>query len=81
MIAEATKPSYAEVKVPLLIIAGVDDKTAPVSATEAILSAYGTQESEKKLELLNGVGHWHCIEAPAEVERLARRFISDVTDR
>ena len=78
VIAEAKKPNYAEIKVPLLIIAGADDKTAPVSAAEAILYTYGTQNSDKKIEVLSGVGHWHCIEAPVDVERLVKGFILDV---
>jgi pimeloyl-ACP methyl ester carboxylesterase len=78
VIATAEKPNYAEIQVPLLIIAGDDDKTAPLAASEAILEAYATRKSEKKIEVLNGVGHWHCIEAPADVERLVKKFVLDV---
>jgi hypothetical protein len=39
---------------------------------EFILGEVGSQE--KKLEVLKGVGHWHCVEAGDEVGRLVKEF-------
>jgi pimeloyl-ACP methyl ester carboxylesterase len=75
VIAEAKQPDYGSIKVPLLILAGEDDKTAPLSFSQAIAEGYGTSESEKSIEILKGVGHWHCVEAPDEVGRLIMSFL------
>jgi pimeloyl-ACP methyl ester carboxylesterase len=64
--------------VPLLIIAGEEDKIAPLSGCEAILRAYGTIEKDKLLEFLDGVGHWHCVEDPDSVGQKISSFISGI---
>lgn len=74
-IANATKPKYENIDVPLLILAGEDDKTAPVEASRAIANSYATKESEKKVEVLKGVGHWHSVEASEEVAREIKSFL------
>jgi pimeloyl-ACP methyl ester carboxylesterase len=74
VIAKATKPEYGNVKVPLLILVGSEDKTAPLSGSEAILKAYGTSKEGKMIEILDSVGHWHCIEAPEMVSSHVLRF-------
>ncbi|KAH7312926.1 3-oxoadipate enol-lactone hydrolase-like protein [Rhexocercosporidium sp. MPI-PUGE-AT-0058] len=74
-IANATKPDYASIDVPLLILAGEDDKTAPLAGAEAIAREYGTKGGEKKVEVFRGVGHWHCVEAGEEVGRLVGGFL------
>jgi len=75
VIADAEQPDYGSIKVPLLILAGEDDKTAPLSFSKAIAEGYGMSESKKSIEVLNGVGHWHCVEAPDEVGRLILSFL------
>jgi pimeloyl-ACP methyl ester carboxylesterase len=75
VIATAAKPEYGNVKVPLLILVGSEDKTAPLSGSEAILKAYGASKDEKKIEILDNVGHWHCIEAPEVVGDYVLKFI------
>lgn len=67
VIAKASKPEYSNITVPLLILVGSEDKTAPLSGAEAILNAYGTSKDEKKIEILDGICHWHCVEAPEAV--------------
>lgn len=42
VIAEATKLDYKSINVPLLIIAGSDDRTASLASSEEILEEYGT---------------------------------------
>ncbi|EKD18684.1 uncharacterized protein L3040_002111 [Drepanopeziza brunnea f. sp. 'multigermtubi'] len=66
-IATATQPEYASIDVPLLILAGEDDKTASLEGSEGIAAAYGTEGGKKSVVVLEGVGHWHCVEAGEEV--------------
>ncbi|KAK4941634.1 hypothetical protein LTR10_018512 [Elasticomyces elasticus] len=74
-IENATPPSYKKVTCPTLIIAGEVDKSAPLEGCELIFESLGTPHDKKKLEVLQGVGHWHCVEKPDEVGRLVRKFI------
>jgi pimeloyl-ACP methyl ester carboxylesterase len=76
-IADAKPPNYASIEVPLLIVAGGDDKTAPLSGCEAILKAYGTSDADKRLEIVDGVGHWHCIEDPDTIAQKVGHFIEN----
>lgn len=70
-IEHATPPGYAKVKCPILIIAGDEDKSAPLEGCKLILGELkGVPEGKKKLEVLKGVGHWHCVERAEEVEGL-----------
>jgi pimeloyl-ACP methyl ester carboxylesterase len=79
VISKATKPDYGKVKVPLLILVGSEDKTAPLSGSKAILNGYGTSEREKKIEILDGVGHWHCVEAPDNVGKCVLGFVQKIS--
>ncbi|KAH8602258.1 3-oxoadipate enol-lactone hydrolase, partial [Bisporella sp. PMI_857] len=65
VIAEAQLPDYAGVTCPVLILAGSDDKSAPLDGAQKILDDYGS--TRKQLIKLDGVGHWHCVEAAGEV--------------
>ncbi|KAM3084900.1 hypothetical protein ACMFMG_003345 [Clarireedia jacksonii] len=76
VIASAERPKYDRIKVPLLILAGDEDKTAPLEACKEILNAYGTTPQQKKLTVLPGLGHWHCIEGP----KLVAQHIADFID-
>jgi pimeloyl-ACP methyl ester carboxylesterase len=78
VIATAQQPNYGAINVPLLIVAGSDDLTAPLSASETILEKYATRKSEKRVRNLSGVGHWHCVEAPADVEGLVKEFVQNI---
>lgn len=77
-IATAEQPNYGAIDSPLLIIAGSDDFTVPLSASKTILEQYATKKSEKTIKDLSGVGHWHCVEAPAAVEELVKGFVHDM---
>ncbi|CZT43520.1 related to alpha/beta hydrolase [Rhynchosporium secalis] len=74
-IANAKGPRYSHIRVPLLILAGEDDKTASVESAEKILKEYGTRGGEKEVKVLSGIGHWHCVESPEEVGRLIAEFV------
>lgn len=70
----ASPPEYAKVKCPVIIVAGKEDKSAPVEGCEVIFGGLGTEEGMKRLEVLDGVGHWHCVENPEKVGGLVREF-------
>lgn len=73
-IAEARAPDYKSIKAPLLIIAGAEDKSAPVEGSTHILEQYGSSRKEQKV--LDGVGHWHNLEAYGEVGKLVGDFVA-----
>lgn len=72
VVSKATAPDYASVRVPLLVIAGEEDKSAPLEGCKHILEHVSS--STKSIEVLSGVGHWHCIEASDEVGNLIVKF-------
>jgi pimeloyl-ACP methyl ester carboxylesterase len=59
----------------MVILAGEDDKTAPVAGCEAILRSYGTSEARKGMKKLIEVGHWHCVEDPEAVQSIVGEFL------
>lgn len=63
VIMEMKEPrgGFEAVRCPALILAGEEDKSAPLEGCEYIREHLGT--SKKELKVLPGVGHWHCIEA------------------
>lgn len=75
VIANAYKspPKYEKVSCPTLIIAGEEDKSAPLAGCKKILEALGSKE--KSLTIMDKIGHWHCIEDPEEVGRLIVEFL------
>ncbi|RMZ89482.1 hypothetical protein DV736_g3295, partial [Chaetothyriales sp. CBS 134916] len=72
-IKTATPPDYAKVTVPILIIAGEEDKSAPLVGVHKIYQDLGS--SDKKIEVLKGVGHWHAVESPDQVGPLIKAFV------
>lgn len=77
-VATSQQPNYGAINVPLLIIAGSDDVTGPLSGPNEILEKYGTKQADKTIKNLSGVGHWHCVEAPNDVEGIIKDFIQTV---
>lgn len=73
-IAEAKVPDYKSIKAPLLIISGDEDKSAPVEGSTYILEQYGSVRKEQKV--LDGVGHWHILEAYEDVAKLVGEFVA-----
>ena len=71
--AHKSPPEYAKVTCPTLIIAGDEDKSAPLEGCKKILEALGSKE--KDMTVLDGVGHWHCIEAAESVGDLMVQFM------
>jgi pimeloyl-ACP methyl ester carboxylesterase len=76
VIVNAKPPNYSKINIPILILAGAEDKSAPLEGCKKMFEEMGT--SEKKLEILQGVGHWHCLEAFEEVGNLIEQFYDDI---
>ena len=67
-------PKYADVKCPVLVIAGDEDKSAPLAGCEKLIAALRT--SKKDLKVMKGVGHWQCIEAAEDTASLMIDFLA-----
>ncbi|KAK7532575.1 3-oxoadipate enol-lactone hydrolase [Phyllosticta citricarpa] len=65
VIAAARPPAYPHVKVPTLLLAGEEDKSAPLETSRRMFDELGAES--KRLVVLPQVGHWHAIEAPEAV--------------
>lgn len=75
VIANAAKtvPNYAFVRAPALILVGADDKTAPYAGcVEVPATSLG---GGAEVVTLQGVGHWHAVEAPVAVASAIAKFI------
>lgn len=75
-IATAQPAEYAAVRAPFLLIAGEEDKSASMEGCRYIFEQVSSQK--KSFEVLEGVGHWHCIEAGDEVGGLIARFVGGI---
>ena len=60
-------PEYKKVKCPVFVIAGSEDKSAPVEMCQNVLGLIGAEE--KRIVFLKGIGHWMCVEAPDDVSK------------
>lgn len=76
VIVNAKPPNYAKINVPVLILAGDEDKSAPLEGCKKMFEEIGT--SEKRLEIMEGVGHWHCLEAFDQVVSLVLAFYHEI---
>lgn len=75
VIASASRPDYAKIDVPMMVLAGSEDKTASYEGCKMIHDEAGVSAQKKCVRVLPGVGHWHAIEAP---ELVAKEFIEFV---
>ncbi|KAF2196037.1 putative alpha/beta hydrolase [Delitschia confertaspora ATCC 74209] len=76
VIINAKKPDYGKIAIPVLIVAGDEDKSAPVEDCERIYDEIGT--GDKRMKTMRNVGHWHCVEKPEEVGKLILDFIQEI---
>lgn len=74
VIASAKRPSYEGIKCPVLLLAGKEDKSATLGQCEKMFGEIGSER--KSIEVLEGVGHWHCIEAPVVIGEKIIGFLS-----
>ncbi|THY55821.1 alpha/beta-hydrolase [Aureobasidium pullulans] len=79
VIANAYKspPKYEKVSCATLIIAGEEDKSAPLSGCKKIIEALGSEK--KDMVVMDKCGHWHCIEGPEEVGKLSLDFLKQIS--
>lgn len=71
-LAAAIEPDFASITCPVLQLTGDADKVSPVAVNEEIRA----QLPKARLHVLDGVGHWHTVEAPDEVTRHLRDFLT-----
>ena len=76
VIINAKPPDYGKIGIPVLILAGEEDKSAPLEGCKKMFEEMGT--SEKKLEIMKGVGHWHCIESFEDVGKQILSFYHEI---
>lgn len=76
VIVNAKPPNYSKISIPVLILAGEEDKSAPLEGCKKMFEEMGT--SEKKLEVMQGIGHWHCLEAFEDVAKLIEGFYHEI---
>jgi pimeloyl-ACP methyl ester carboxylesterase len=76
VIMNAKPPNYSKISIPILILAGDEDKSAPLDSCKYMFEEIGT--TEKKLVIMEGVGHWHCLEAFDEVVDLMDGFYREI---
>lgn len=50
----ASLPDYAAIKIPTLMVAGEEDKSAPLAGCEEMFKRTG---GEKSMEIFKGMGH------------------------
>jgi pimeloyl-ACP methyl ester carboxylesterase len=94
-IAGADADAFRGITSPLLVIAGEDDRTANMDSVSKIMDWYvpllqpmhsfitairsASNTPSSTLEVIPGVGHWHCIEAADAVTPLLRDFGRNLT--
>jgi pimeloyl-ACP methyl ester carboxylesterase len=76
VIINAKPPNYGKIAVPVLILAGEEDNSAPLEGCQRMFGEMGT--GEKKLSVMGGVGHWHCVEAVEEVGQKILDFYHEI---
>lgn len=75
VIGGASPPDYASIKMPTLMVAADEDKSAPLANCKEIFEETG---GPKSMEVLKGVGHWFCIEDHERVALLVGDFVEKV---
>jgi 3-oxoadipate enol-lactonase len=70
-LANATSPAFADIRAPVLLIAGRDDKTSPPETSETLAKEIPSTQ----LEVIPDIGHWHAVEAAGQVTAALRDFI------
>ena len=75
-IVDAKEPDFAAVQAPVLILAGDEDKSAPLEGCKHILEHIGTVK--KDLKILDACGHWHCVEHPDRIAQEVESFCTSL---
>ncbi|RFU77999.1 alpha beta hydrolase fold family [Trichoderma arundinaceum] len=75
-IVAASPPDYAKISSPLLLVAGAEDFVSPIELSQKIFDSWGS--ADKHLQVLEGTGHWYCIEAPDAVGDAIVQFTNGI---
>jgi pimeloyl-ACP methyl ester carboxylesterase len=75
VIMNAAVPNYDAVNCPVLVLAGDEDKSAPVDMCRKIFEELGTDGKSKVWTVLNDCGHWPALEKPNEVVQEMLKFL------
>lgn len=75
-IVDASEPKFSAVQAPACILAGDEDKSAPLEGCKYIHDQIGS--SKKDLKVLDQCGHWHCVEVPEKVAKAIDSFCSSL---
>lgn len=70
-LAGAGDPGPVAAGLPLLLIAGGDDKTGPPAVSEALAEGH----EGATVTVIDGIGHWTALEAAREVTDLLLKFL------
>lgn len=76
VICKMREPDLASIKMPVLILAGEEDMSAPLEGCKHLHESLGS--SQKDLKVMPGVGHWHCIEAGDRVAEEIAAFCASL---
>lgn len=76
VIVNASSPAYRKIESPTLIIAGREDEMAPVDKCKSIKSKIG---AKTEMKIVDGIGHWHALEAPEQVTEAITKFLTSST--
>ena len=70
-MAAAIVADVANIRAPVLLIAGADDAISPVANSDGLAADL----ADARVHVLEQCGHWHPIERPAAVSRALREFL------
>jgi 3-oxoadipate enol-lactonase len=70
-LAGAGDPGLVAAGLPLLLIAGGEDKTAPPAVSEALAEGHGAAT----VKVIDRIGHWTALEAAREVTEQLLKFL------
>jgi 2-keto-4-pentenoate hydratase/2-oxohepta-3-ene-1,7-dioic acid hydratase in catechol pathway/pimeloyl-ACP methyl ester carboxylesterase len=70
-LAAAVEPDFSSLRAPAMLLTGSEDKTSPPAVNEALQALM----PDARLHLVEGIGHWHTLEAPATVTRHLQEFL------
>ncbi|MDX3697456.1 alpha/beta fold hydrolase [Streptomyces europaeiscabiei] len=71
-LAAAEEPDFTGIKAPVLLLTGSDDKTSPPAVNDDIFALL----PKARLHIIEGIGHWHTLEAPEDVTRHLQEFLA-----
>lgn len=69
--ASAFEVDFSRITMPVLIVAGDEDKVSPLSACESLQDRF----KDSRLDVLSDVGHWSALEDPFAVGNAIREFL------